>query len=107
MRVLARKTLTRFAESLAGHKDQKAVRSALQAWFREAERALWRSSADLKESYATASVLDAERVVFNVKGNDYRLVTAIDYQRKTVFIKWVGSHADYDKIDARTVQYED
>ena len=107
VRVIARKTLTRFVESLAGHKDQNAVRSALQTWFREAERAEWRSSAEVKRSYATASILGAERVVFNIKGNDYRLVTAIDYPRKTVFIKWLGSHANYDKIDARTVQYED
>ncbi len=61
----------------------------------------------MKQSYANASILGRERVVFNIKGNHYRLVTAIDYRRKIVFIKWLGKHSDYDKIDARTVQYGD
>jgi mRNA interferase HigB len=56
---------------------------------------------------SNASIIDDERVVFNVKGNDYRLVAAIDYERQTVFIKWIGSHKDYDKIDVRKVQYGD
>jgi mRNA interferase HigB len=99
--------LTRFVSALAGRKEHGAVKAALVAWFYEVERASWRSSADIKKSYAAASVLSAERVVFNIKGNDYRLVTAIDYRRKIVFIKWIGSHAEYDKIDARTVQYGD
>ena len=105
MRVIARKTLRRFAETLAGHPDQRAVRSALDSWFHEAEAASWRNSADVKRAYATASIVTAERVVFNIKGNDYRLVTAIDYRRQTVFIKWLGPHADYDNIDVRTVSY--
>ncbi|MGO9275508.1 MAG: type II toxin-antitoxin system HigB family toxin [Terriglobia bacterium] len=107
MRVIARSTLTRFVESLSGRREQPAVKSALQAWFHEAVRADWASSADLKRSYANASILGAERVVFNIKGNDYRLITAIDYRRRIVFIKWLGTHAAYDKIDARTVQYGD
>ena len=62
-----------------------------------------------RASYITGSehVIDGDRVVFNIKGNDYRLVTAIDYARQAVFIKWIGSHAEYDKIDVRTVQYGD
>jgi mRNA interferase HigB len=105
VRIIARSTLTRFIESLAGHREQRAVRAALEAWFYEATQAEWASSADVKNSYANASILGAERVVFNIKGNDYRLVTAIDYRRKIVFIKWLGTHADYDKVDARSVQY--
>ena len=50
--------------------------------------------------------LGSDRVVFNIKGNDYRLITAVDYERKIVFIKWLGTHAAYDKVDARTVRYE-
>ncbi len=107
MRVIARSTLTRFAESLSGLREQQAVKSALQAWFHEAAQAEWTSPVDVKKSYANASILGAERVVFNIKGNDYRLVTAIDYARKVVFIKWLGTHAAYDRIDARTVQYGD
>jgi mRNA interferase HigB len=53
------------------------------------------------------SIVDRERAVFNIKGNDYRLVTAIDYTRKTVFIKWLGPHFQYDEIDVRTVRYGD
>ncbi len=107
MRVIARQTLTRFADSLQGHAAHKAVKSALDAWFQEAKRATWTNPADVKKSYATASIIDEERVVFNIKGNDYRLVTALDYGRQTVFIQWIGSHADYDRIDVRTVQYGD
>jgi mRNA interferase HigB len=105
VRIVARSTLTRFIESLVGHREQRAVRAALDAWFHEAAQAEWSSSADVKERYANASILGAERVVFNIKGNDYRLVTAIDYRRKIVFIKWLGTHAGYDRIDARSVQY--
>jgi mRNA interferase HigB len=107
VRIIARSTLTRFIESLAGHRDQQAVQAALKAWFHEASQAEWSSPADVKHSYANARILGTERVVFNIKGNDCRLVTAIDYRRKVVFIKWLGSHADSDRIDARSVQYGD
>lgn len=107
MRVIARRTLLRFVESLKGQEGQKAAKGALDAWFQEAEHAQWRNSAELKQSYGTASIVSADRAVFNIKGNDYRMVTAIDYQRQIVFIKWLGSHRDYDKIDARTVRYGD
>jgi mRNA interferase HigB len=92
-------------KSLRGRIDEKATSAAVDAWFQEARRAKWHSSADLKRSYRTASIISNERVVFNIKGNNYRLVTAINYRRQLVFIKWVGSHRDYDKIDARTVQH--
>ncbi len=105
MRVISRSTLTRFVETLAGKKDAVAVRTALESWFHETERAAWRNSQDIKRAYSTASIVGAERVVFNIKGNSYRLITSIDYQRQTLFIKWIGSHKDYDSIDARTVEY--
>lgn len=107
MRVIARSTLSRFVATLTGRKDKEAVKAALHAWFYEVEHANWRSPADVKRAYATASVIDAERVVFNIKGNSYRLVAAIDYPRRAVFVKWLGSHKEYDKIDVRTVQYGD
>ena len=106
MRVIARSTLARFVASHGGRKGQTAVKAALDAWFHEVRRASWRSSADLKRSYATASILNSDRVVFNIKGNAFRLVAAVDYRRQIVFIKWLGNHADYDRIDARTVEYE-
>jgi mRNA interferase HigB len=92
-------------ESLKGNKDQKAVKAALDSWFQEALRAGWKSPADLRTSYRSASIVGPDRVVFNIKGNAYRLVVAVDYGRQIVFIKWIGTHADYDKIDVRTVQY--
>ncbi len=107
MRVIARSTLTRFVETLKGHKDQSAVRSSLNAWSFEVAHADWRSSADVKMAYTSASIVDSDRVVFNIKGNSYRLIAAVDYPRKAVFIKWIGSHNAYDQIDARTVQYGD
>ncbi len=107
MPVIARGTLTRFVGSLRGQKGQRAVTAALDAWFHEVQRAGWRNSAEVKRSYATASIVSADRVVFNIKGNDYRLVAAIDYGRQIVFIKWIGTHRNYDKIDARTIKYGD
>ncbi|SRR5713101_3964083 len=107
MRVIARSTLTKFLETLSGNKERLAVKAALDAWFHETERAHWRTSADIRKAYSTVSIVDRERAVFNIKGNDYRLVTAIDYKRKTVFIKWLGPHSQYDKIDVRTVRYGD
>jgi mRNA interferase HigB len=106
VRVIARKTLTRFVESIAGHKDQRAVKAALDSWFHEVVKVDWRNSADVTRTYATASIVSSDRVVFNIKGNDYRLVTVVDYRRHVVFIKWLGTHAEYDKIDAKTVKYE-
>lgn len=105
MRVIARRTLNDFSESLRGNKDYKAVKAALDAWFHEAQAAVWNSPAEVKKSYGNASIVGEDRVVFNIKGNDYRLVAAIDYQRQIVFIKWLGTHKEYDIIDVRTVQY--
>jgi len=107
MRVIARSTLSRFVETLGGRKDKSGVKVALDAWHCEVESAEWHSSQDVKRTYANASVLDSERIAFNIKGNSYRLIVAIDYQRQIAFVKWLGSHREYDRIDARTVQYGD
>jgi mRNA interferase HigB len=104
---MARRSLRQFAESLKGQQSQRAVSGALDAWFREVHRAKWRNPADVKRNYGTASIVSSDRVVFNIKRNDYRLVTAIDYRREMIFIKWIGTHRDYDSIDARTVEYGD
>ena len=107
MRIIAYKTLVRFVDSLAGNRDQDVVRAALSAWYHEVRKAVWRSPTDVKEAYRHASIVGANRVVFNIKGNSYRLVVAVDYQREVVFIKWIGTHRDYDRIDVRTVDYGD
>ena len=106
MRIIARRTLREFIESRAGYKDQAALKAALDAWFDEARKAQWRSTADVKRLYATASVVTADRIVFNIKGNDYRLVTAVDFEKGIVWIKWIGTHKDYDQIDVKEVEYE-
>lgn len=59
----------------------------------------------MKHSYATASIVTADRIVFNIKGNDYRLVVAVDFGKDIVWIKWIGTHRDYDKINVKEVQH--
>ena len=107
MRIIARKTLRDFVESLRGNKDQKAVKSALDAWFHEVQIADWETPADVTANYTNASIVGRDRVVFNIKGNAYRLVVAVDYRRQIVFVKWLGTHAQYDKIDVKKVKYGD
>ncbi|MAB14120.1 type II toxin-antitoxin system HigB family toxin [Parvibaculum sp.] len=107
MRIIARRTLREFVESLAGQKDQAAVKAALDAWFDEVSKTEWANSADVKRHYATASIVNAERIVFNIKGNDYRLVAAVDFEKGIVWIKWIGTHKAYDRIDVAEVRHGD
>ena len=103
MRIIARRTLRQFVESLSASKDRLAVKAALDAWFDEASKAAWKNTADVKRRYATASIVNAERIVFNIKGNDYRLVAALQYRAGTLAIRFFGTHGDYDRIDAEIV----
>ena len=105
MRIIARRTLRDFVESRVGHKDQPALKAALDAWFAEVSKASWTSTADVKRLYATASIVSADRIVFNIKGNDYRLVVAVDFEKAIVWIKWGGTHRDYDWIDVKEVEH--
>lgn len=107
MRIIARKTLREFVESLRGSKDYKAVKSSLDSWFHEVQRADWHVPADVARNYANASIVGNDRFVFNIKGNSYRLVVAVDYPRQIVFIKWLGTYAAYDKIDVKKVEHGD
>ena len=97
MRIIARKTLRCFYET---HADAK---SALEAWFHEAEAAQWDDPKEIKKRYPSADILPGNRVVFNIKGNTYRLIVKIHYNTGIVFIRFVGTHAEYDKIDATTI----
>jgi mRNA interferase HigB len=106
MRIIARSTLKRYLESQKRHAGHGALKGALDAWFEEVRRAQWPNMAALKQLYRTASVVSADRVVFNIKGNDYRLVTAMDFEKRIVWIKWIGTHSEYDRIDVKTVAYE-
>jgi mRNA interferase HigB len=105
MRIIARSTLLAFVQSLAGQKDQLAVKAALDAWFAEARKARWKNAADIKRMYATASIVNAERIVFNVKGNSYRLVVSVDFDKGIVWIKWIGTHREFDRIDVTMVRF--
>lgn len=87
----------------AGHRGIKAARSQYDAWLDIVTHAEWRNPEDVKASYPKASILKASRVVFNIKGNDYRLVAALQYRAGAVAIRFFGSHSEYDRIDAETV----
>jgi mRNA interferase HigB len=69
-------------------------------------RARWRTTADVRRVYATASIVSADRIVFNIKGNSYRLVVSVDFEKGIVWIKWIGTHRDYDRIDVTQVDHE-
>jgi mRNA interferase HigB len=97
MRTIARRTLRDF---YAAHADAK---SALEAWFHEVKATKWAGPQDIKKRYPSADILPGNRVVFNIKGNTYRLIVRIHYNTGIVFIRFVGTHADYDKIDASSI----
>lgn len=75
----------------------------MKAWYEEATNAAWAQPADIKARYRSASVLKNRRVVFNIKGNDYRLIVAIAYRLQVVYIKFVGTHKAYDTVDAESI----
>jgi mRNA interferase HigB len=87
----------------AGHRGIKAARSQYDAWLDIITRAEWHNPEDVKASYPKASILKAGRVVFNIKGNDYRLIARVQYQASVLAIRFFGTHAEYDEIDAETV----
>jgi mRNA interferase HigB len=98
--VISKQTLRQFWEDSSGRSDAKR---ALEAWHRETRRATWRSPPEIKRRYATASVLKGGRVVFNICGNRYRLVVRINFGQQIAYVRFVGTHAEYDAIDAETV----
>ena len=97
MRVIAKRTLRTFWSKHKNCEEQ------LKAWFKEAEEAQWRGTSDIKIDYPSASFLKDNRVVFNVKGNSYRLIVKINFSYKIAWIRFVGTHAEYDKIDANKI----
>ena len=97
MRIISRRTLKEF---WGKHADSE---QALQAWFHEAKHADWQSFAAIRAHYRSADHLPGDRVVFNIKGNTYRLIVRIHFKTGIVFIRFIGTHAAYDKIDAATV----
>lgn len=97
MRIISRKALREFWEK---HPD---ARQPLQAWYADVKHADWKSPADIKNAYRNASFLSNNRVVFNVKGNRYRVVAAVHYPYRLVYLRFVGTHQEYDKIDAAAI----
>jgi len=99
MHVISRKKLIEFYEQ-AGRKDAKGQ---LEVWYYEVKKALWASPADVKSQYGSASIIGDNRVVFNIAGNKYRLIVRINYDSKTMFVRFVGTHKEYDKINAEVI----
>lgn len=96
-RIIAKKTLRDFWEI---HPDAEQY---LKTWYDTAKSANWKSPNDVKLIYINASILKDSRVVFNIKGNAYRLIVKFNYQREWIFIRFVGTHTDYDKVDANSI----
>lgn len=97
VRVIAKSTLRAF---WTRHND---CEEQLKSWYKEAEEADWKGPRDIKREYPTASFLPDNRVVFNIKGNHYRLVIKINYDYGIVWIRFMGTHGQYDKINASTI----
>lgn len=97
MRIISLKTLRDFWESHPNARQQ------LQAWYEDAKHAVWQSPTDIKAMYRNASIVANNRVAFNIKANDYRLIVAINYQLGIAYIRFVGTHAEYDRVNAAEV----
>lgn len=97
MRVIALSTLREF------WRLHPSARVALESWYAEASRAAWRTPVDVKTAHRNASFVAGDRVVFNIKGNEYRLIVAVRYRSQILFVRFVGTHREYDRVDAATV----
>lgn len=100
MRIISTKKLKDFWEQ---HSDAKGP---LEAWIDEVKHAKWKDSHDIKARYSRASILGNKRVVFDIKGHDYRLIVGVAYKYSAVYIKFIGTHDDYNNVDAETVEME-
>lgn len=102
MRIIKEKTLTDFCKL----NTYKQASDSLKAWVYEVKFSTWNNANELKAKYNNASILSSKRVVFDIKGNDYRLIVNIEYKLKLVFIIWFGIHKEYNKIGAKKVKYD-
>jgi len=96
-RIVSKKTLVEFWEKYPDAKTQ------LETWFKIANKAKWLKPNDVKSDYPNASIIAGNRMVFNIKGNEYRLIVKIEYAKQWIFIRFIGSHAQYDKVNAETI----
>jgi mRNA interferase HigB len=99
MSIIAFRALREFFEKPEYSDSEVSLRS----WYHEAKSADWKNANELKSQYKNASIIGDERVIFNIKGNDYRLVVAIDYEFQVIFIRFIGTHRQYYKIDPKTI----
>ena len=99
MHIISRKTLINYWE----HPNHRDAEQPLKAWFAEAKHADWRTPPDIKDKYRSVSFLRNNRVVFNLAGNKYRLIVKMQYNTGTVYIRFIGTHAEYDEIDAENI----
>jgi mRNA interferase HigB len=106
VRVIAWGTLDGFVRNRVDPRVQRVVREHLDSWHKLVSGATWSSSAELKRQFGTASVVSSDRVVFNIKGNEFRLVVAVQYRFGVVFVLWVGTHREYDRIDVTKVKFD-
>ena len=97
MRIIAKRTLREFWER---HPDSER---ALSKWYKEVEQADWSIPTQIRDDFPDASFVGGNRVVFNIRGNRFRLVAWISYRWRTVYVKWIGTHADYDRTDVEQV----
>ena len=100
MRIIKRSTLERYWAAYAN------TEQPLKSWFSEAKKAKWKNSNQMKSLYPSASVISGRRTVFNIKGNEYRLVVDIEYRIGIIFIVWFGTHVEYDEINVKTIKYD-
>lgn len=100
MRVISKRTLTNFWKGFSQYSD---AREPLEAWYREVKQEHWSIPTDVKAKYRSASILQGGRVIFNIAGNKYRLVVDINYPTEIIYIRFVGTHKQYDKIDPETI----
>jgi mRNA interferase HigB len=96
-RIFSKKTLREFWERHPGSEQY------LKTWYDTALASAWGTPNDVKNTYARASVLKNNRIVFNIKGNDYRLITKFNFEKQWIFIRFIGTHAEYDKINAEEI----
>lgn len=99
MRIISVKTIKDFWED----KKNRDSEQPLKSWYHEAKQAVWKSPNDIKQKYGSVSILSNGRAVFNIKGNQYRLVVAVNYKFQIIFIRFIGTYRDYDKIDSKTI----
>ena len=102
MRIVKESTL----KELCKLSKYKQAEESIKSWIYEVRYSDWNNTQELKAKYSNASIITSKRVVFNIKGNDYRLIVDIEYKLKIVFVVWFGTHVEYDKINVKTVSYE-